>query len=423
MLLRFSFDRVKYLKFCAFCWGLSLGLPSTSIPLSNIFGITLAHFLMFATLTAVLSRLRSFHLLCWMALVSPALISTLFIPTIDAGLTLKYLGDLVIATLPLLFTMVLALSFGLEILKGSAVIILVNVAFGFYQMLCGVLGRTFDLGFLYNYPQYNFTANGLQAMCDTFRPFGLFPEPSATNAALSPWILLLLALGFGLIKFKQSLVDEECLRMFKVAGLLGVLLVFFSKSGHTIFLLFGLSGIFILLVKKYVRQRRWSLLTLTLAVIPLIVVVGLYLTSQRIESQFDPAGVGNNSWSKRFNAIMDSVDIWLNYGFLRIFFGCGGDAARIVFAEKGSDAIWSVLMTHVVNTGICGLLFILGVFVAGLNAIKRSGVVLVGFVFFSVWLLGITFTTCYQSLTAVWASLGWLLVWDKCVKRSDEVAC
>ena len=83
------------------------------------------------------------------------------------------------------------------------------------------------------------------------------------------------------------------------------------------------------------------------------------------------------------------------------------------------DAVWSVLLTYVYETGVIGAVAVLW---AGFRFFMQWRATRFRLVFGSittVWIVGVTLTTSYQQLLPIWLTLGWLTIWsDLC----DEVS-
>jgi hypothetical protein len=94
------------------------------------------------------------------------------------------------------------------------------------------------------------------------------------------------------------------------------------------------------------------------------------------------------------------------------FFGVGsGLTSPKIKAAAGFEAVWSVLLPYVYQTGLIGLAAIGYVTVElyrNWRSVAFSGVFAA--VLF-VWLIGVTVTTSYGCLLPLWVALGWLTVW------------
>ena len=78
------------------------------------------------------------------------------------------------------------------------------------------------------------------------------------------------------------------------------------------------------------------------------------------------------------------------------------------------DAVFSVLLTYVYETGLIGLLAVCAIGIYLLARVwKATGLNLAFAAITGVWLVGITVTTSYEQLLSLWMVLGWLIVWPE----------
>ena len=77
------------------------------------------------------------------------------------------------------------------------------------------------------------------------------------------------------------------------------------------------------------------------------------------------------------------------------------------------DAVWSVLLNYIYETGLVGFVGVL--WVAGYLARvwKSMRVSMVFAAIFGVWFIGVLLTTSYEQLLPIWMALGWLIIWPE----------
>jgi hypothetical protein len=102
----------------------------------------------------------------------------------------------------------------------------------------------------------------------------------------------------------------------------------------------------------------------------------------------------------------------LNGNPFTAIFGLGaGMSAPALWSAARIDAVFSVLLTYVYETGVIGLVAVVGIGLHLLRTWKRVRYDMTFAVVFVVWLVGVTLTTSYQQLLSLWMTLGWLTVW------------
>lgn len=77
------------------------------------------------------------------------------------------------------------------------------------------------------------------------------------------------------------------------------------------------------------------------------------------------------------------------------------------------NAVWSVMVGYVLETGLLGALALTLVLIMVVRAIARSPARLMGLSCLGVWLAGVALTTSYLPLLPIWLFLGVLLAWDR----------
>src|SRR5581483_2522293 len=75
-------------------------------------------------------------------------------------------------------------------------------------------------------------------------------------------------------------------------------------------------------------------------------------------------------------------------------------------------AVFSLAISCYMETGLLGLLMMLGTMAVVLKAIACSGARVLGFSALGTWLVGVVITTSYTPLSPIWLFLSVLLTWD-----------
>jgi hypothetical protein len=84
-----------------------------------------------------------------------------------------------------------------------------------------------------------------------------------------------------------------------------------------------------------------------------------------------------------------------------------------MYKTTGFRAVWSILLTYIIETGVVGLVAISFVGSELMRAWRRCRDRTVFLLVLVVWLAGITVTTSYVPLLALWVTLAWLSVWPE----------
>jgi len=308
------------------------------------------------------------------------------------------------------------------LLCGVAWAIVLNAVVGLYQAYRFAQDEAPLVG-LYQNPSFtNFIDNDpeLYALY-VKRPFGLFPEPSAMAASIGPWLILIA----GLLlypKLRQGMT-RGTLAQLLLAAVCGVGLILMSRSGFAIWLLAGLVLVMLPYLKDRVLRlyRPGSLIVLMTLVLVGATIVALYFTllGSRLDIQ------ENSSWSARLASLVWALT-YLGTGLSNMLYGVGPGQSNLILLSSGPfnlpgassgglavTAVWSLVVTYILETGLLGALALALVLIMILLAIVRSSARLVGFSCLAVWLAGVVFTTSYLSLLPIWLFLAVLLGWNR----------
>jgi len=410
----------------AFCLGLLAFLPYPAIPAGRNSAIqagnVLTLFMVLPTL-AVTWRRRPFQF--YPLLLAPLLLSTLKVAALggDAVLSLKSLTVWGVSGLTMVATQLYAPRFGRQLMAGIAAATLVHSAVGMWQ-LYGFTHNELPLVELYINPSFLSVQDNARVIATYIqRPFGLFPEPSAMSSSLAPWVLLWLAEAFGVVRFAGASARWQR-ALFFAAATGGMLLIVLSRSGHAAVTVAGALLLFGMWVKNAPTGIR-SYATLLL-VFGVVLPGLLWLTVNSLHERVATEVSSNESWDERASSLVFGAKLIAGGDLPSILMGLGvGQSATMLWDLAGLDAVWSVLLTYVYETGLIGALT-LGWVGWSLFTVCRNGRTKVLYLLFAgVWLVGVTITTSYQQLLPLWVAFGWLTVWPdvcKSPRRSDELA-
>ncbi len=325
-----------------------------------------------------------------------------------------------ISGLTMLLTQASAPRFHLHLLTGIAAATVLHVIVGAWQMIAFTYGQ-FPLLDLYVNLSFTSVADQADIIARYIqRPFGLFPEPSAMASSLAPFIVFWTAELCGLVRLREAPSRRQRL-LFGIAAAGGLGLIIASRSGHTMITLVAL----IALAGLWFRRARatphtFGVMMIVFGIImPLLLWMAATLMSERIGGELH---VGNSSWEDRSDSLAIGFSLLISGDWLTLVFGIGaGLSSPALWETARLDAVWSVTLTYIYETGLIGMVAVAGV--AGL-LIKNWRVSRYSLAFAAVavvWLVGITLTTSYVQLLPIWMALGWLSVWPAvCIDPASE---
>ena len=246
----------------------------------------------------------------------------------------------------------------------------------------------------------------------TQRPFGIFPEPSAMSSSLAPWVLFWIAHLTGVIRLRQRAAAWQN-ALFAAAAVGGLGLIILSRSGHSaITLAAAMTFGIIWLTRCRATFRTFVVLAGVFGVIaPIVIYLAFIALSDRL---FGASAMGNSSWEERSSSLVIGFSLWVDHGLIPLFFGIGpGQTTPILQRVYHLEAIWSVLLTYVYETGLIGAVVLcwLGTYLGRIWKSLRFDLTFAAITV--VWLVGATVTTSYNELLSLWLTLGWLTVWPQ----------
>jgi hypothetical protein len=348
----------------------------------------------------------------------PLLMAPLVISAVKAGVTQT--GDLAvcfntlsmwaIALVSLFIAQLFVPKYGLQILTGIAAAAILHTAVGLCQLYSFSNGEFPFLGLYVNQAFANIQENADTIAKYIQRPFGIFPEPSAMASSLAPWLVFWVAELCGVVRLRQTLARWQRI-LFAVAAAGSLLLIILSSSGHTMITLAALLFIGMLWFRKLRATPRTFAVVLPVmaACAPLVIWMAATVMANRIEGEWQ---VNNSSWEDRSSSLVVGFDIYAHGDVPTILFGLGvGLSPAALLDAAHLDAVWSVLLTYLYETGMVGAVVIcfLGAYLLRVWRASDLNPAFAGILI--VWLVGITVTTSYSQLLPIWIALGWLTVW------------
>lgn len=406
--------RVRAQKFAAFALGLLTFLPYPAIPAGNNTAVqlgTLITLLLVAQLAFLSWRRGPYYL--FLLLQAPLVLSAAKVAAAgQPGLevAIKTLLTWTLASLTILAAQLYLPRYSIPAMAGIAVATILHVLVGAWQQYAFLTGGELPLQPLYINPSFlSVTENAHVIARYIQRPFGLFPEPSAMSSSLAPWVLLWIAEACGLIKFAAE-PSRRLRLLFAVAAVGGLLLIISSRSGHAVVTVAAVV-VFGAVWARHARATPRNFVTMV-AVFGVVLPLAAWLTYLALGDRISEAAGMNESWEDRAHSLLIGLRLWTGSDVPTLVFGMGiGLSSTAISGRTGLEAVWSVLLTYVYESGVVGGLVLawIGAFLWRVWRACRFkvvfGVILV------VWLVGVTVTTSYNQLLPIWMAFGLFTVW------------
>ena len=350
--------------------------------------------------------------------VYPLLLAPLCVSTLKAGLAqqsgldlcLKALVVWGVSLVALPPTQLLAPRYALHLLTGVAAAMLLHAAVGLWQLYSFSHGE-FPLPGIYVNPSFLSVQNDATIIARYVRrPFGLFPEPSAMSASLAPWVVFLFALGTGAVRLWEE-PSRRRRTFFCAAALAGLGLIIVSRSGHAAVTSLAVVAF---VVAWFARARATGrTYAAVVTVFGVFLPVVLYLAAVSLADRLGgKSELGNSSWGERADSLRLGFQLFADSDAASKLFGLGaGLMSPALQSTAGLDAVYSVLLTYVYETGVVGAAAVVwvGHYLLRVWAASRYDTTFAAV--FLVWLAGVTVITSYEQLLPLWVTLGWLTVW------------
>ena len=309
--------------------------------------------------------------------------------------------------------------YALHLLAGIALATLVHVAVGLVQLYSFSQGE-FPLAWLYVNPSFlSVQDNAATIARYVRRPFGVFPEPSAMSASLGPWVVFFFALTCGSVRLWQRPAAWQRV-LFAAASVGGLGLIIASRSGHAAFVA---AAVVVFAAVWFVRARATpGAYAAVVTVFVLFVPVVLYFAAVSLGDRLGgKSALGNSSWAERASSLKAGLDLIASSDPPTVVFGTGvGLASPALQAKRGLDAVFSVLLTYVFETGLLGALVVawVGYYLLRVWAASRYDLTFIAVTL--VWLVGVTLITSYEQLLPLWLTLGFLTIWPGVCQPADH---
>ena len=257
-----------------------------------------------------------------------------------------------VSCLTVLAVQLWAAGYSLELLTGVAAATLLHAAVGAWQWFAFRDGHL-PLVELYANPSFL----SVQENADTIaryirRPFGLFPEPSAMSSSLAPWVLFWAAEAGGLLRLRREPARWQR-RLFAAAAAGGLGLIILSQSGHAAVTLAAMA---VFAAAWFVRRRATAgayvaVVFAFAVVLPVVLWFAFDSLSNRVGGASD---LGNSSWEDRSTSLVLGLQLWLQ-DVPTLVLGTGvGMTSPALQRSAHLEAVWSVLLTYVYETGFVG---------------------------------------------------------------------
>ena len=362
--------------------------------------------------------------------VVPLLVAPMCVSTLKAAVAGQDGVDTSVKTLvvwsvsmaAVLATQLWAPRHALHLLTGIALATLVHAGVGLLQLYRFSRGGDFPLVGLY----VNVSFLSVQENAETIaryirRPFGVFPEPSAMSASLGPWVVFWFALACGRVRLWQRPAAWQR-GLFLTASVAGRGLIIVSRSGHAAVVALAVVAFAAL---WFARARATAgayaaVVTVFAVFVPLVLYLAAVSVGERLGGK---SSLGNSSWAERASSLVAGYDLLADSDAPTAFFGTGvGLASPALQATHGLDAVFSVLLTYVFETGLLGslALALVAMLLARVWVASRYDVAFLAVA--GVWLVGVTVITSYEQLLPLWVTLGWLTVWPAVCRPAERAA-
>jgi hypothetical protein len=309
------------------------------------------------------------------------------------------------------------------LLSTIAAATVIHGAFGLFQWVAFKQG-IFPFKEWFNNNSFMLAENDLLG-----RPMGYFPEPSAMAAVLGPFLMLMIA--FLADRRKKPMLSTGERQFMFIAVALGLALLALSKSGFILPFAVSLVAVTLLGLPALGGRGLMHKIVLYCVFVVVVCVISIWtwtLVQDRFETEFTLAG----SWSGRLDSIVQSMEILSAEGSARLWFGVGSNQAHLHMEQTGTyqtfggmtrfGAVYSVLFTYILETGLLGALAFMGVIVISVRSILRSDFAMGGMAVLFCWFSAITATTSYFVLPGLWLCLGLLVIWDRLFPIGDTEA-
>lgn len=426
-----SASRLDRDSLLAFAFAFLCFFPYPALPIGSTSGLQLNHVMALALIPLIaLGRLPWRHLVVFMALMCCLLLSgfcaVLWQSAVIPDLFIKSFIAIGIATVVLIpggyFTRAGNLA---ALVTGASLAILIHAGVGVYQAY-QFSQSTFPLLGIYRNPSFlPLEEVAMDYALYIRRPFGLFPEPSAMVSSLGPWLILLL--GVMLRRDDRCRLPAAARWVGALALVCGIPLLLGARSGYAP--LWVACALPILLVYPIANASPGRVRSFRIIVMVFLGSILLAIAATFAQNQLgSDAASDNSSWQARQQSILIGI-AEPSRDFFHFLFGFGPGQSATYLQQSATIellpawyapptvesviAVWSVLGTLYMETGLLGLAVMTAMVVYVVQAVTHSSARLLGACVFGAWLAGVTITTSYFPLSSIWLILALLFGWDK----------
>jgi hypothetical protein len=389
-------------------------MPYAAVTVANTTAVQVGSMLtLLVTLPVLFFSLRRGPLWMYALIIAPLCIAALkvaFTGDGDLSLCLKTVPVWALSCLTIVAAQVCAPRYAVALLTGIAAATVLHAAVGVWQYYSFANGQ-FPLAWLYVNPAFLSVQDNVDTIARyTQRPFGLFPEPSAMSSSLAPWVLFWIAELCGIIRLRQQPKTWQRV-LFAVAAAGGLGLIILSRSGHAAV---TMAAAIVFVGIWFTRSRATGASYLAIVVVfGIVLPTALYFAAESLSDRLGgKSDLGNSSWQDRTDSLR--IGFWLvaDGDLPTALFGLGpGLTSPQLQRVARLEAVWSVLLTYLYETGMVGLIVVCWIG-AQLGRLWKSIRFDLAFAaIFVTWLVGATVTTSYMELLSIWLTLGWLTVW------------
>lgn len=414
----------KIISSFAFLWGCASFLPYPALSIGKSTGLQIGNIIVIGCLLFLFPRIPKRHLTLWFTfqIVSAAsLLAALMRPDVyDVALSLKSFLVMAFFSASLLSTAIFLSRHLQAIILGIAVSVIFHSILGFYQVYAFQQGYI-PFEFIYNNPSFLSIHDGYGEEIVKYikRPFGLFPEPSAMAACIGPWLVLFFAYALGLAKVSNPS------RIFKplllISAVLGLIFIMASLTGMSLLIVISCLGVISIWIKQHVLPKStpfWGFVVVASGLV-FGYAVGLMTYLLMLDRVTNNVARGA-SWQDRYHSIMNSFGDVLSGNIIVLFSGIGiGQGAVYMQSTYGLNAVFSVILNNVVETGLLGFSVWIFILVQATKSVVSSGLVAVGMIFLACWFVGAALVTSYATLFPIWLSLAVLISWRDLQARCE----
>jgi hypothetical protein len=347
-------------------------------------------------------------------LVLPLMLSSLKVGIAgggEMGVSVKGTAVWAISMAALLIPQLYARRYAVAFLSGAALATLVHVAVGVWQVYSFSNG-VFPFPELYVNQSFLSVQDNAQIIAKyTQRPFGIFPEPSAMSSSLAPWVLFFVAELCGIVQLKQRPQKWQQV-LFAAAAAGGLGLIILSQSGHaavTVAAVLVMSAIWF--SRSAATPRTFGVIVVGLGI---VLPAVLWFAALALSNRVGGTEMGNSSWAERTTSLRIGWSLLVHSDVSGAVFGLGvGQMSPALWNEASIEAVYSVLLTYLYETGLVGAVALGTVVYVLARTWKRTRFSLAFAAIGAVWAVGATVTTSYEQLLSPWLVLGWLTVWPE----------